>query len=348
MKLSNRQIIGLNETVTATMKAESIPGLVAGISQHGELLLARGYGLADVERGIPVDPTMIFQIGSIGKSFVSAAIMMLVENNELSLDDSICDYFRDAPENWRGIKIKHLLSHTSGLPEYIGDSIRTDSSVPLLATRDYTENEIVSTIMSLPVEFEPGERYSYINTNYMLLGVIIERITGRYYFDFLRDRIFKPLGMDSVRQVLHNTLIRNKPCGYELRNGRLENAGFVSDTFNSTADGTLYCNVSDLAKWDGALYKGGLLKRSLLDTIFTVFKLNDGKPNKGGYGFGWFIKESGGHRLIEHTGNWNGFTSVMSRYVDDGLSVIILCNLGLDVSEKLAVLAHSVSDLIIH
>ena len=345
-KLAQGEVANIDGKVRPFMESESVPGMVVGIFNHGETLLAKGYGLADVARGVPVNPNMAFQIGSIGKSFVSAAIMMLVENNELSLDDSIYNYFRDAPESWRNIKIKHLLSHTSGLKEYLDRPSDLDSPMTLRATLDYTENEIASVVESFPVEFGPGQKYSYTNTNYMLLGIIIHRITGMHYFDFLEERIFKPLGMDSVRQGLLKTRPRDGPRGYELKEGNVKPIGHISDTFNSTADGTLYCNVFDLAKWDAALYGERLLKRSSLNDIFTVFKLNNGEPNEGGYGFGWFIKEANSRRIIEHTGNWGGFTSVMSRYVDDGFSVIIMCNLDFDTSDKIAGLAHSISGLI--
>ena len=346
LELAKEVVAGVESKVRLFMESESVPGLVIGVFSRGETLLVNGYGLAEVARGIPVDPKMAFQIGSIGKSFVSAAVMMLVESNELSLDDSIYNYFRDAPESWRSIKIKHLLSHTSGLREYLDRPEPPDSPLTLRATSDYTENEIAGVVGSFPVEFEPGQRYSYTNTNYMLLGIIIHRITGMHYFDFLEERIFKPLGMNSVRQGLQKTKPRDGPRGYELKEGRVRPVGPISDTFNSTADGTLYCNVFDLAKWDAVLYDESLLKRSSLDAIFTTFRLNNGEPNEEGYGFGWFIKEANGRRIIEHTGNWGGFTSVMSRYVDDGFSVIVMCNLDFDTSDKIAGLAHSISDLI--
>jgi hypothetical protein len=186
----------------------------------------------------------------------------------------------------------------------------------------------VKRVEALPVEWAPGEKWDYRNTNYLLLGIIIHKITGKPYAEFLSERIFKPLGMTSTRPISDRDIIPNRAAGYEVdRNDELKNQEWVSPTFNSTADGTLYFNVLDLAKWDEALYGTKLLKQSSLDRSWTVYPLNDGKPNPAAYGFGWFIIAQNGHKLIEHGGGWQGFTCRISRYPDDGLTVVVLTNL---------------------
>jgi CubicO group peptidase (beta-lactamase class C family) len=194
------------------------------------------------------------------------------------------------------------------------------------------------------MDFQPGEKWRYTNTNYVLLGMIIRRVTGRYYGDFLAERIFRPLEMNATRIISEADIIPNRSSGYELVKGELKNQTWVSPSFNSTADGALYFNVLDLAKWDAALYTEKLLKRSSLDRMWTVFPLNDGKPNPGKYGFAWRIDAINGHRLIEHAGAWQGFTAFIARYVDDGLTVVVLTNLDSDHSNP-GKIAHGVAGL---
>ena len=332
--LTPDQVANIDRYVNAEITREHIPGLALGVYSRGQILLAKGYGLSNIELDVPVKPETVFQSGSVGKQFVSAAIMMLVEENKISLDDSIVKYFPDAPEWWRPILIKNLLSHTSGLAEYESGE-RTGPKGPFYLRLDFTEDELVKKIEQLPMEFKPGEKWNYRNTNYLLLGVIIHKITGVFYADYLQQRIFKPLGMNSTRLISEADIIPNRAAGYELHGDTLKNQDWVSPTFNSTADGALYFNVLDLAKWDEALYGTKLLKQSSLDRIWTVFPLNDGKPNSDNYGFAWEMNRINGHRVIGHGGEWQGFSCHISRYVDDGITVVVLTNRDSSPSEHI-------------
>jgi CubicO group peptidase (beta-lactamase class C family) len=338
------QTSAIDQYVTAEMAKEHIPGAQVGIYSRGQILLAKGYGLADIELNVPVKPETLFQSGSVGKQFVSAAIMMLVEEGKISLDDSITKYFPDAPASWKPILIKNMLSHTSGLGEYETPA-RTGPNGPFYLRLDYTEIQLAQKIEALPIDFPVGSKWAYRNTNYVLLGILIHKVTGMFYADFLAQRIFKPLGMTSTRLISDADIIPNRSSGYEIHGGKLQNQTWVSPTFNSTADGALYFNVIDLAKWDGALYGTKLLKQSSLDRIWTVYPLNDGKPNPAHYGFGWEINTMNGHKVIEHGGAWQGFTCDISRYVDDKLTVVVLTNLdaGHARPEKIA---HTVAGLV--
>ncbi len=324
--LTAEQLASIDSFVATEMARSHVPGAAVGIYSRGTVLLAKGYGLANVELGVPVKPETIFQSGSVGKQFVSAAIMMLVEEGRVSLDDSITKYFPGAPASWKPIRIKNLLSHTSGLAEYESPD-RTGPKGPFYLRLDFTENQLLAKIEALPIENAPGAKWNYRNTNYVLLGILIHRVTGMFYADYLAKRIFEPLGMTSTRLISDADIIPNRAAGYQWENGTLKNQDWVSPTFNSTADGTLYFNVLDLAKWDAALYTTQLLKQSSLNTIWTVYKLNDGKPNAANYGFAWAIGTQNGHRLIEHGGAWQGFTCAISRYPDDSLTVVVLTNL---------------------
>jgi len=341
--LTAQQLASIDAFVTAEMQREHIPGLSIGVYTRGTILLAKGYGMANVELSVPVQPETIFQSGSVGKQFVSAAVMMLVEDGRLSLDDSITKYFPEAPAAWKPILLKNMLSHTSGLAEHVTPELIAPGAA-LDWRLDYTEDDFVKKVGVLPVEFPPGDKWDYSNTNYLLLGILIHRVTGMPWADFLDKRIFKPLGMSSTRGISEADIIPNRAAGYELHGSELRNQEWVSPTYNSTADGTLYFNVLDLAKWDEALYTVRLLKQSSLDRIWTVFPLGDGKPNAHGYGFGWVVDDQNGHKRIEHGGTWQGFTGHISRYPDDALAVAVLTNLD-GAHSRPSIFAHVIAGL---
>jgi CubicO group peptidase (beta-lactamase class C family) len=314
----NRRV---DDYIQAEMVKQHIPGLALGVYRNGEILKAQGYGFADVKSRIPVNPETLFQSASVGKQFTAVAVLMLMEDQKISLENSITKYFPNAPQNWTPIKIRNLLTHTSGIREYL-------STNRLNLKKDYTPEQFLSVIESLPLDFQPGEDWSYSNTNYALLGFIIEKVTGQFYGDFLRDNVFRPLGMSSTQVVSKADAegIPGRSSGYRFDKGKIKDQEFSSPTFNTTGDGSLYFNVLDLAKWDAALYTEKLLKTSTLDQMWTVAKLNNGSPNRGGYGFGWGIKARNGHKLVEHSGGWLGFTTHIARYADDKLSVVVLTN----------------------
>ena len=325
IKLISKQSTKINQYVTDEMMRQHIPGMVIGVYTHGDVLFVKGYGVANLETNFPITPKMPFCIGSIGKQFTSAAIMKLVEDHKIRLDDSITKYFPNS-KNWKKIKIENLLSHTSGLSDYT-DAEYTSPAGPFDKRKDFSEEILIDKAKTLPIIFKAGEKWKYCNTNYMILGVLIHKVTNKFWFDYLQDTIFKPLDMTSPRLVHKNDDIKNLPSGYDLDGETIKKSDQWSDTFNSTADGCFYCNVFDLAKWDKALYNTKLLSQSSLDKIWTIFKLNDGKANTSNYGFGWEINSMNGHRIIEHSGGWVGFETHIARYVDDSVTVVVLKNL---------------------
>jgi len=333
----------VDDYLAQEMKAQHIPGLALGVYRNGEIVKAQGYGLANVELNVPVKPETIFQSGSVGKQFAATAVMMLVEEGKVGLDDAITKYFPGAPDAWNNIKVRNLLSHTSGLAEYESDE-RTGPSGPFYLRLDFTEDELLKKAEALPFDFQPGEKWSYRNTNYLLLGFLIRKVTGEFYGGYLQERIFKPLGMNATRIISEADIIPNRAPCYQLVKEELKNLNGVSPTFNSTADGALYFTVLDLAKWDAALCTEKLVKKSSLDQMWTVAKLNDGKPNKSNYGFAWTIDQMNGHRVIEHGGAWQGFTTYIARYVDDKLTVVVLTNLD-SANSNPGRLAHHVAGL---
>ena len=303
--------------VQASMRQQRIPGLALAVMRDGQIIKAQGYGLSNIELNVPVSPQTIFQSGSVGKQFTATGIMMLVEEGKVGLDDKIAKYFPGAQDSWNKFTVRNLLTHTSGIKDY------TDKNFDY--RRDYTEEDMLKMLQALPFDFAPGDKWSYSNSGYMLLGILIHKVTGKFYGDFLQERIFKPLGMTTTRIISEEDIVPNRSAGYRLVKGVIKNQEWVAPSLNTTADGALYFTVLDLAKWDAALYTEKLIKRSSLDQMWTPVKLNDGKPYP--YGFGWRVAELNGHKLIEHGGSWQGFTTGISRYVGDKLTVVALCNL---------------------
>ncbi len=305
--------------VNAEMLRQHIPGLALLVARDGKTVRAQGYGFSNVELQVPVKPETIFQSGSVGKQFTATAVMMLVEEGKIGLDDPMTKYLKDVPASWNQVTIRELLSHTAGFRDYPQN---------FDFRRDYTEAQLLKIVEGIPLAFPPGTRWSYANLGYLTLGVLIHQVTGEFYGDFLQQRIFRPLGMSTTRIISEADIIPNRAAGYRLVKGELKNQEWVSPTLNTTADGALYFSILDLAKWDAALYTESLLKRSTLDQMWTITKLKNGRPNAGNYGFGWEISNKNGHRVVEHNGSWQGFETHIARYVDDRLTVVVLTNLG--------------------
>jgi CubicO group peptidase (beta-lactamase class C family) len=335
LQASAQQPDKVDEFILAEMQRQKIPGLALAVVKDGKVIKAKGYGFANVEHQVPVKPETVFQSGSTGKQFTATAVLMLAEEGKLSLDDKISKYFTDAPDAWKEITVRNLLSHTSGTTDYPKD---------FDFRRDYTEVELVKRAAQIPLAFRPGEKWSYSNLGYVLLGILIHKVSGQFYGDFLQERVFKPLGMTTTRIINEADIVPNRAAGYRLVKGELKNQEWVSPTMNTTADGSLYFTILDLIKWDAALYTDKLLKRASLEMMWTPIKLNDGSVNKGNYGFGWSINNTNGHKVIEHGGSWQGFRANISRYVDDRMTVIILANLASAQPEKLS---HQVAGLYI-
>jgi CubicO group peptidase (beta-lactamase class C family) len=307
----------VDQYIRGEMQKRQIPGLALLVIRDGQIIKAQGYGYSNVELQVPVKPETIFQSGSMGKQFTATAVMMLMEEGKLSLDDPLTKFFPGAPPAWKNVKVRHLLGHTGGFTDYPKN---------FDYRRDYTEDDLLKIVEGIALAYPPGSSWSYSNLGYLALGILIHRVTGQFYGDFLHDRIFQPLGMNT-RIINEADIIPNRAAGYRLVKGQLKNQEWVSPTLNTTADGSLYFTILDLAKWDAALYTEKLLKRSSLDLMWTPVKLNNAKPNHDGYGFAWFIHDIRGHRIIEHAGAWQGFNTNISRYVDDKLTVVILTNL---------------------
>jgi CubicO group peptidase (beta-lactamase class C family) len=299
------------------MATQKIPGVAVAVIEQGRVVLAKGYGLANVEHGVPVDADTIFQSGSLGKQFTAALIMLLAEDGKLTIEDPLSKYFPEIPESWRAITIRHLLTHTSGIPEY------ADSSFDL--QRNYSEGELLRIALGLKLEFTPGSRWNYSNTGYLLLGLVSQRAGGDSYEALLRDRIFVPLGMKTARVISEADIVAHRAGGYRLVGETLKNQEWVAPTLNTTADGCLYFSLNDLIAWDQAWRNGALLSKASWAEMVSPVRLNSGKTYP--YGFGIGLGTVNGQNVERHGGAWQGFKTYRARYLGDDFSVLVLANL---------------------
>jgi CubicO group peptidase (beta-lactamase class C family) len=315
MTCSSARADRVADFVNGYLKKKQIPGCAVLVRKDGEVVLSAGYGMANLEHGVAVTPKTVFQSGSVGKQFTAMAVMMLVEEGKLSLGDPVSKFLK-VPSSWSKITIRHLLTHTSGLGDY-PDKFSLQ--------KDYSEDELLKMVTAQELDFEPGDEWAYSNLGYLTLGLVIHKVTGKFYGDFLQERIFKKLGMTSTRIISEADIIPNRAAGYRLEKGELKNQEWVAPSVNTTADGSLYFTIEDMAKWDEALDEQTLLSADGFRQMWTPVKLNDG--SHANYGFGWSLEKNAlGHRLIEHDGAWQGFSTYIGRHPDEHLSVVVLCN----------------------
>ncbi len=325
----------IDSFIKQKMDEQRIPGLSLAVTIDNELIFTKGYGLANVELRSPAVAESVYELASITKQFVATGILLLAQDGKLSIDEPVTRYLQDAPGTWSNITVRHLLTHTSGLPDY------DDANQPLDPHRDYTEDELVRLAGALPRKFAPGARWSYSNTGYVMLGILIHRVSGQPYGDFLRERIFSRLHMGGTRLLSDADLLAFRASGYRLEEGLLKNQEWVSPSVCGTGDGGLVSTVVDMAKWDAAIQSGALLPPAAWQAVFTPVTLNSGKTFP--YGFGWFIRDQDGKPYYEHSGHLQGYGAHILRFPRARVSVIVLANLAqADPWE----IAHGVASLV--
>jgi len=306
----------VDDLIKREMDRYRIPGLVLAIAHRGGPDDVRTYGLANVELNVPVSSNTVFEIGSLTKQFTSAGILLLVEEGKLSLDDRISRYFSGIPSAWSNITVRHLLNHTSGIRNYTGHD-------GFEMTKRLTQAQFIQAIGALPMDFAPGTRSKYCNSGYNLLGYIIENVSSQSYWDFLGQRIWGPLEMRAATHRDPAIVVPHRAAGYVRRNGVLRNRD--NDLTDVFAAGAMISTIGDLLKWNDALETNRILNMASRGLMWTAGKLNDGATIP--YGFGWRIGEFEGWRNIGHSGSTAGFSASLQRFPEEGLAVIVLCNL---------------------
>lgn len=305
-----------DEYLQAEMKKRRIPGLALAVVKNGAVVKLQGYGLANLEHDAPVTPDTVFDLASLTKQFTATAIMLLYEQGKLKLDDPISKYLTAAPPKWKGVTIRHLLTHTSGMVS-LGESF-----ADLYNTLDTSTEEVFRSVAKDPLSFAPGEQHQYSDAGYFLLGMIIEKASGQRYHQFLREQFFSPLEMTATSINDQWAVVKHRAAGYTLRDGELINIRRVLGDELPSHWGAL-STVRDLAQWDIALATGKVVSEASLKAMWTPARLNSGRSYP--YGFGWEIEWMGNHRVITHSGVSG---TEYTRLPDERLTIIVLTNLG--------------------
>jgi D-alanyl-D-alanine carboxypeptidase len=306
------------DTMLTGLYPKDAPGAAVIAVRDGRTVLRKAYGMADLELGVPLQPDMVFRIGSMTKQFTAVAILMLVEEGKVGVSDPITKFLPDYPTGGKTITVEHLLTHTSGIKSY------TDMDDFFANMRkDYTVKELIDHFKTQPMEFEPGDKYQYDNSGYFLLGAIVEKASGMGYEAFLKKRIFDVVGMPDTGLESASRITPRRAHGYGRNGETWVNADYLSMTQPFSA-GALVSTVDDLAKWDAALYTGKLLRPETLHPAFTSHPLKSGKPTD--YGYGWQPGTWEGFTVIQHGGGINGFVSMGIRVPERKVYVAVLSN----------------------
>lgn len=314
----------MDEIVRSYVADKQFMGTV--LVARDKVIFSKGYGMANMEWNIPNAPDVKFRLGSVTKQFTAACILLLEERGKLDINDPIKKYMPDAPAAWDKITFYHLLTHTSGIPSFTGfPNYSSIEPFPI------TPEKLVALFRDKPLEFQPGEKWNYSNSGYVLLGYLIEKISGQSYAQFLQENILTPLGMKDSGYDSNTAIIPRRASGYSPGPNGIQNTGFINMTIPFSA-GALYSTTEDLLRWQQGLFGGKVLSAVELQKMTTPFKNN--------YAFGLFVSEKKGKKVIQHGGGIEGFNTSLAYYPDDKLTVIALANLnGNGVGEITADLA---------
>lgn len=287
------------------------------IAKNGKPLVSKSYGMANVEHDVPNTPDAVFRLASVSKQFTATAIMMLQERGKLKVTDYACAYLAECPEAWRPITIHHLLTMTHGIPSINVNDIGALKGLPI------PMDQWFQTTAKKPLEFTPGEKFKYANAGYAVLGLIIERASGKSYGEFLQDEILRPLGMHRSGYEDPIRIIKNRATGYkQLQGDAIENVPY-REIIRMYAAGGVFSTTEDLLLWDRSFYTNALLSKKSIDAMCAPFR--DMVPGRG-YAYGLWSSEMYGRRRLAHGGNATGFILYFARYPEDRVTVIVLSN----------------------
>lgn len=308
--------------VQAYVDKDQFSGTVM-VAKDGKPVFREGFSLANRELNAPNTGDTVFRLGSITKQFTAVSILQLAEAGKLNIEDPISKYYTNAPAAWSKVTLRHLLSHRSGIGDYTG----LPNFFEKLAVEDRTPEQIIDMTRDAPLAFEPGSKFSYNNSGYVVLGYVIEKVSGETYADYVSNHIFKPLGMKHSGYEVITEIVPNRAAGYSVANGQWTNATYIAMTLPYAA-GSLYSTVDDLLIWEDALFSNKVISAASLKAMTT----DQGDK----YAFGLLIDDLGGHKNIWHNGGINGFSTHMNRFVDDGVTVVVLSNLESGRSGRIA------------
>jgi CubicO group peptidase (beta-lactamase class C family) len=326
----------VDEYMNSAVRENKFSGSIL-IARDGRLLVSKGYGMANLELGVPITPETKFRIGSLTKQFTAMAVMILQERGKWKVQDSVCRYVPECPAAWADVTIHHLLTHTSGIPDLLSfpDFQKTMAQPSPVA-------QTVERFKPKPLEFKPGEKFKYSNSGYVLLGYIIERVSGETYEAFLQENILAPLKMSNTGSDHNELIIKDRAAGYSKRGDDLINAPYI-DMSIPTGGGSLYSTVGDLFLWDQSLYAERLVQKQSYAAMFKPYAIADWGD---GAAYGWFIgKDRSNRKYMGFLGGINGFAAQIMRYPDQKVLIVVLSNFSFapvaDIESDLADLVFS-------
>ncbi len=312
----------LDQYIEGVLAEQGVPGMSIAVLREGKVLLAQGYGFASLEPRAPATAQSLYALGSMSKQFAATAVMMLVQDGDVSLDSPINWYVPNLPDSWSEVTVRHLLTHTSGIKEEVWEG-----GVYEFDRHEHVQFEVLRTAFG-PLDSAPGERWAYSNVGYRLLGILIEEVSGESVWDFFDRRIFQPIGMNATRNSDPGTVIPHRARGYGRSTFGAESGALIDrDPVTASAaftQGALMSSVLDMAKWDAALLAGRVLPYDLLAQMWTPVVLNDGTEYP--YGFGWRLNPTNGEATVSHGSRLPGFRTYIMRVMDSQLTVIVLTN----------------------
>lgn len=313
------------------MLSQHIPGLALAIIKHGQLVKERYYGLSNIENNVPVTKNSVFEIASMSKQFTCAAILLLQQEGKLSVSDKLSKYINNMPISWENITLYQLMNHTSGMR----DDWVEETPYFLI---NHTDSLMFEAQKNAPLHFKPGTSFEY-SSGPFTLGLVISNVTGKTYAQFLKEKIFQPLGMTSSSVYENRQIVPHRAAGYVWENSTLQNGVDISSAAEARGDVGVITSIPDMIKWDAAMNDNRLLNEESRKEMFTSGKLNNGVFI--GYGYGWFIYPAGGQIIIEHGGTFRtGYKSKILRVPNLSLTVIILCN---QVNAKIPTIAYEIA-----
>ncbi len=316
---TDEALIGRIDALAAeTLAHPGAAGLSIAVARGDRILLNKGYGQADLELGVPATEASVFRIASVTKQFTAAAILRLAEQGRLALDDDFTKYV-DYPTHGRTVTIRHLLTHTSGIKSYTDVPGFFETGTAL----DLPPEKVLDPVRNLPLEFEPGTRWAYSNTGYHLLGMIIERVSGVPYAQYLQDQLFTPHDLVHTRYDVRSALIPGRARGYDVIDGAPANAPYLSMTVPYSSGGLL-STAGDLVRWQLALVSGQVVSPDSYAQMTTPATLADGSSTR--YGYGLFLSDVDGHPNFMHEGGIPGFNSILVYFTNEKLSIAVLSN----------------------
>ena len=318
---------------TAGLKSQGAPGAAVLVLKGGRVVFERGYGVTDLRSRQKITPATNFRLASVSKQFTAMAVMLLVHDGKLHYDDRVTDIFPDFPGYGKAITVRNLLQHTSGLKDYEDLMAPADPHRPVEEIQIQDAGVLELLKKEKETKFAPSTKWDYSNSGYVLLGLIVQKISGQTFPDFLGKRIFQPLGMtNTVAYVRGTNQVANRAYGHSRESGEWKQAD-QSPTSATLGDGGIYSSVEDLAKWDRALREHTLLSAEEMQAALTPVKVAEGQPvepdgSPAAYGFGWFLNPYKGNRRMWHYGETMGFRTAIQRFEKDDLTIVVLANRG--------------------